>query len=115
MTQISAILYTTTEFQLSYLVMCFSRASAFGRVPLLETTSYPVQRIISVMIAASTFSYEDVCKDMGFSIYVQLYIRVHYTPKRSSPEQSYRTGVIDGGEYYSIYLAHPPNRLCIMI
>ena len=52
------------------------------------------------MIAASMFSYEDVCKDMGFSIFVQLYIRVRYTPKCSSPEQSYRTGVIDGGEYY---------------
>ena len=102
MTTISAVIYTAIEYQLSYMVACFSRAHAFTRVPILGTTSIPVQHVINAMIKASPFSYEDACRDKGFCIYVQLYIRLHCTPGSISPFLFYQTstGVQGGGIYY---------------
>jgi hypothetical protein len=85
-----AVVYTSDEYQLSILVSCFSRAFTFQRVPILSTTYHAVQHIVRLLIAASPFSYENVCQNTGFCVYVQLYIRLHCTPGNILPELFYQ-------------------------
>ena len=119
MMTISAVLYTALDYQLSHMVACFSRAHAFTRVPILDTTSTPVQHIIHAMIDASPFSYEDACQDKGFCTYVQLYIRLHCAPGNISPLLSYQTSTRaqNRGIYYlprtsteSVFPSHDLDR-----